>query len=159
MNNSGANTQGQILNQVTEISVNYNNKIKPSARPKICKSSDAYDLLLQTWDGGTIDIYESFKIIMLNRANKVLGISLISEGGVSGTVVDPKRIFATALLSGCSSIILSHNHPSGSTTPSDNDRKITKKLCDAGTMLEINVLDHLIITSESFFSFADEGEL
>ncbi len=151
-------TTSEIIHQVTEISVTYQNKVKPSQRIKISRSSDAYDLLLKSWDD-TLELYESFKIVMLNKANKVLGISVIGNGGVSGCVVDPKRVFATALLSGCSSIILCHNHPSGSTIASEADVRITEKIKQAGIFLEIAVLDHLIITAEGFYSFADDGVL
>ncbi len=151
-------TTNETIHQVTEISVTYHSKVKASQRVKISRSSDAYDLLLSSWDD-TIELYESFKILMLNKANKVLGISLIGNGGVSGCVVDAKRIFATALLSGCSSIILCHNHPSGTTQPSEADVKITNKIKQAGIFLEIAVLDHIIITAEGFYSFADEGVL
>lgn len=144
--------------KVAEISVAYHSKVKPSERIKISRSSDAYDLLLASWDD-TLELYETFKILMLNKANKVLGISLIGNGGVSGCVVDPKKIFATALLSGCSSIILCHNHPSGTTQPSEADTRITEKIKNAGIFLEISVLDHIIITAEGFYSFADNGDL
>ena len=152
------NSTNEILHQVTEISVMYHSKVKPSDRISIKRSDDAYKLLRENWND-TLEIFESFKILLLNRANKVLGISVISVGGVSGTVVDPKKVFATALLSGCSSIILCHNHPSGQLQPSDADRNITKKLCNGATLLEMSVVDHLIISSESFYSFADNGDL
>ena len=148
----------EIVHQVTEISVTYHNRVKSSERFKISRSSDAYELLLTNWDD-TIELYESFKIIMLNKANKVLGISNISNGGVSGTVVDPKRVFQTALKANACGLILCHNHPSGTTTPSEADIKITHKIKQAGIFLEISVLDHLIVTPESFYSFADEGTL
>ena len=148
----------EIIHQVTEISVTYHNRVKSSERFKISRSSDAYELLLTNWDD-TIELYESFKIIMLNKANKVLGISIISNGGVSGTVVDPKRVFQTALKANACGLILCHNHPSGTTTPSEADIKITNKIKQAGIFLEISVLDHLIVTPESFYSFADEGTL
>lgn len=151
-------TTTEIIHQVTEISVTYHSKVKASQRIKISRSSDAYDLLLKTWDD-TLELYESFKVVLLNKANKVLGISLIGNGGVSGCVVDPKRVFATALLSGCSSIILCHNHPSGQTQPSEADIRITEKIKQAGAFLEISVLDHIIITAEGFYSFADDAAL
>ena len=103
--------------------------------------------------------YEEFWILMLNRANKLIGKHQISEGGISGTVVDPKKIFKIALDHHASSIILGHNHPSGVLVPSEADSKITKKLCEAGNLLEIVVLDHLIIGENAFYSFADEGNL
>jgi DNA repair protein RadC len=97
---------------------------------------------------------------MLNKANKVLGYSKISSGGISGTLVDPKLIFQTALKANASSIILAHNHPSGNKQPSDADTRITKKCTGAGTLLDITVLDHLIITPDDlYYSYADEGTL
>ena len=98
-------------------------------------------------------------MILLNRANKVLQKVQISEGGISGTVVDPKKIFKIALENHSSGIILGHNHPSGATFPSEADQKITKKLVNAGVLLEITVLDHLILANDIFYSFADEGTL
>ena len=103
--------------------------------------------------------YEEFWIILLNRANKVLQKVQISEGGISGTVVDPKKIFKVALDHHASSIILGHNHPSGVVTPSEADQRITKKLVDAGVLLEITVLDHIILANDQFYSFADDGAL
>ncbi len=101
--------------------------------------------------------YEEFWILLLNRANKIIKKVMISEGGISGTVADPKRIFKAAIENNASSIILCHNHPSGNLKPSEADIKLTKKLKEAGTMLDISVLDHIIIGDEKFYSFADEG--
>ena len=88
-----------------------------------------------------------------------LGIYHLSKGGIAGTVVDPKIVFSVALKSAASSLILIHNHPSGNLQPSEADKTITKKLVDAAKLLDINVLDHLIISIESYYSFADEGLL
>jgi DNA repair protein RadC len=123
-------------------------------KEKISSSRNAYEILRSVL---TDKPYEEFWIILLNRANKVLQKVQISEGGISGTVVDPKKIFKVALDHHASSIILGHNHPSGTTFPSEADQKITKKLVDAGAMLEITVLDHLILANDSFYSFSDEG--
>ena len=121
-------------------------------------SKDAFDILYSTWNPETIEYREEFKVLMLNRANKVLGLITISTGGISGTVVDVKMIYQAALKSNASAIILGHNHPSGSTKPSEADRSITKKITAAGKVLDIGVLDHLIITPSSiYYSFADEG--
>ena len=98
-------------------------------------------------------------MLLLNRANKIMKHVKVSEGGISGTVVDPKKIFFIALEHHASSIILSHNHPSGVCTPSEADIKITKKIKDSGALLEISVLDHIIVANDSFYSFADEGTL
>jgi DNA repair protein RadC len=103
--------------------------------------------------------HEEFWVLLLNRANKIISKKQISAGGVSGTVVDAKIVFKFALEEVASSIILCHNHPSGNTQPSEADIKLTKKLKEAGTFLEINVLDHIIITEKEYYSFADEGIL
>ena len=103
---------------------------------------------------------EQFYILMINRANKVLGYTLIATGGVSATVVDPKVIFQAALKANASSIICAHNHPSGNNKPSDADIKITDKIKAAGQFLDINLLDHVIMTpDDNFYSFADEGRI
>ena len=101
--------------------------------------------------------HEEFWILLLNRANKVTSKHLISKGGQAGTVADPKIIFNTALENHAAYVILAHNHPSGNLRPSQADIDLTRKLKSAGAFLDIPVLDHLIITDEGFFSFADEG--
>jgi DNA repair protein RadC len=125
-------------------------------KEKIASSKDAYEIFRSVL---TDKPYEEFWVILLNRANKVLQKVQISEGGISGTVVDPKKIFKIALENHSSGIILGHNHPSGATFPSEADQKITKKLVNAGVLLEITVLDHLILANDMFYSFADEGTL
>lgn len=101
--------------------------------------------------------HEEFWILLLNRANKITSKHLISKGGQAGTVADPKIIFNTALENHAAYVILAHNHPSGNLKPSQADIDLTRKLKSAGAFLDIPVLDHLIITDEGFFSFADEG--
>jgi len=101
--------------------------------------------------------YEEFWLLMLNRANRVLGRFKVSQGGLSGTVIDTRIILKKALDNLASSIIVCHNHPSGNKQPSDADVKITEKLKKAAEMLEIKLLDHVIIADKSYFSFADEG--
>ncbi len=103
--------------------------------------------------------YEVFYILLLNRANKVIREIMISEGGLSGTVADPKKIFKIALEYNASGIILCHNHPSGNIQPSDADIKLTKKLRNAGEMLDLPVIDHIIIGEDNYYSFADENTL
>ncbi len=129
----------------------------PIDRPQITGSSDAWNVIAPI----LMDLnHEEFWIILLNRANKVIGKEQISSGGVAGTVVDAKMIFRTALEKGpASGIILAHNHPSGNLKPSQADIDITKKLKQAGVNLDINVLDHLIIAGQSYYSFADDGAL
>ena len=145
--------------EVAEIQISYKSKVKPSLRPKISSSKDAYEILVRSWDESKIDFVEQFKVILLSRANKVLGIYEVSTGGVSGTVADPKLIFAAALKANSSSILLSHNHPSGNLKPSQQDILLTSKIKEAGKFLELPVIDHLIVTSEGYYSFADEGLL
>ena len=147
------------LFQVAEITVSYLPKLKASQRPKMSTSQEVYQCFYNSWDIDRIEMIEQFKIMLLNRANRVLGIFEVSTGGVAGTVADPKIIFGTALKGNASSIILAHNHPSGSLKPSQADLLLTNKLAQAGSFLDIPVLDHLILTSESFLSFSDQGLL
>ena len=149
------NIQEFLSAKVAEIEINYKNKVKSSDRIKVAGSKDAFDVLQQIWSD-KIEYVEEFYILLLNRANRVLGYTKISEGGTSGTVADAKRIFQSALKANASSLILSHNHPSGNATPSDADRTLTRKLKEAGAFLDIAVLDHIILTPEGYFSFADE---
>ena len=125
-------------------------------KDKISTSRNAFEIFRSVLSDKP---YEEFWIILLNRANKVIQKVQIIEGGISGTVVDPKKIFKIALEHHASGIILGHNHPSGAAYPSEADQKITKKIVNAGFLLEIAVLEHLIITDEGFYSFADDGAL
>lgn len=123
-------------------------------KPKITSSRDAFEILRPH----LMDIaHEEFWILILNRANQVIKKYQVSQGGISGTVADPKIIFKAALDELASAIILAHNHPSGNLTASKNDIDLTRKLKEAGRLLEIQVLDHLIITSSTYYSFADDG--
>ncbi len=147
------------LFKVSEVTLTYRNRTPPAQRIKISGSADAYRILCSSWSENTIELKEDFKILLLNRAHKVLGISVISSGGVSGTLVDPKLIFVTALKANASGIVLAHNHPSGQLTPSSADMALTNKLVSSGKLLEIPIIDHLIITTSGYFSFADESLL
>ncbi|MBK7856658.1 MAG: JAB domain-containing protein [Bacteroidetes bacterium] len=149
--------QSTNLFSVTEVELTYRNKSKASERRQIITSKDAYDLLIQSWDMNKIDLVEQFKIILLDRRNSCMGVSTISTGGVTGVVVDPKIIFATALKARATGLVLAHNHPSGNLKPSSEDLSLTKKLKQGGGFLDISIFDHLILTTESYASFADEG--
>ena len=105
--------------------------------------------------GYDMEVRECFIVLYLNSLNKILGYSIESTGGISQTIVDVRLLFAKALQSGCTQIIVAHNHPSGGLEPSKQDKYITEKIKDSGKILNINLLDHLIITEESFYSFAD----
>ena len=123
-------------------------------KPKIGSSGDAFEIV----KGDLIDLpHEEFWVLLLNRANRVIKKKRISEGGVSGTVADPKIIFKMALEELASGIIVAHNHPSGNLRASQQDIDLTKKLKEAGKFLEIQLLDHLIVANQKYFSFADEG--
>ncbi len=142
---------------VAEIQLSYHPKVKLSQRLTVTTSREVYLLFSDNWNADRIELQEQFKVMLLNRSGRVLGIVDISTGGIAGTLADPKLIFATALKAGASSIILAHNHPSGQLTPSQADRNLTRKLTDGGKLLDISVFDHLILTADSYFSFADEG--
>ena len=131
-------------------------EIDPVDRPKISSSHEAYVQL----SGDLMDLpHEEFWVLLLNRAHHVVRKKRISEGGVSGTVADPKVIYKMALEELASGIIVAHNHPSGNMTASQSDIDLTRKLKEAGRFLEIQLLDHLIICGPKYLSFADEGML
>ncbi len=125
-------------------------------KEKISSSKDVFELFQSIMEDYK---YESFWILLLNRANKIIKKIQVSDGGVSGTVADPKRIFKLSLENDASGLILCHNHPSGNTKPSEADIKLTKKIQKGGELLDINVLDHIIVGEENYFSFADENLL
>ena len=157
-NSTSRETKNQLsIHQVAEIAVSYHPHFKASERPKITSSLVCYEILKRNWNNSTIEYKEDFNILLLNRANNVLGIHQISTGGQAGTVVDPKMIFSVALKAGAASIILSHNHPSGNLNPSEQDHSITKRLIECGKLLDISILDHVIVTKNGYFSFSDEG--
>jgi len=149
----------ELLNQIAEVELIYRSKVKASDRPKINRSNDAYELFIKYWDENKLEFVEEFKVMLLNKANKVLGICQLSTGGISGTVADPKLIFMAALKCNASFIVIAHNHPSGNLKPSRQDEELTGKIKEGGKFLDLPLLDHLIITDEGFFSFADEGLL
>ena len=144
---------------VNEVKLSYKLKQKASERPKILNSETSYNLLLKNYDVDTIEFRESFKVLLLNRVNKVLGIINISEGGVSGTVVDIRLILQSALLSNASGIIICHNHPSGELRPSIEDDRATDRIKQACKIMDIRLFDHIIISPESYYSYADEDRL
>jgi len=126
------------------------------SRSKITSSKDAYELFLPF----LMDRYdEEFRMLILDRSNKLILNLSVGEGGFAGTVADPKKIFKLALQHNSSSIILGHNHPSNNTNPSDTDIQLTKKICRAGESLDLMILDHIIVGNDGYYSFADEGIL
>lgn len=127
--------------------------------PRVNNSMRAYDTLLPLFKE-VLFIKEEFHILILNNNHRVLAHSKISEGGVSGTVVDPKIVFSTTLLvPGAKQIVLAHNHPSGLLEPSESDLRITQQLVKAARILDFTIVDHIIIADDQFYSFADSGKL
>jgi DNA repair protein RadC len=149
----------EAIANVAEVELIYKSKVKPSERPLITSSEDAYKIIKLLWDDDKIDLLEQFKVLFLNRANRVLCLYNLSSGGITGTVADPRLIYSAALKVNAVSLILCHNHPSGSLRPSRQDEELTQKIKGAGAFLDMKVFDHLIVSSEGYLSFADEGLL
>jgi DNA repair protein RadC len=143
--------------KVAEIKISYTSNYDDVV--KITKSEDAYDLVIEYWNQDNIELLEEVKLILLNRANRVLGIHKLSKGGVSQSIVDIKLILSIALKCNATSIILVHNHPSGNLKYSKSDKNITSKLKDACKIVDLVLFDHLIVTKKSYYSFADDENL
>lgn len=143
--------------KVAEVELIYKSEVKASERPVIKESKDAYEILMNYWDLNRIELLEEFKVLLLNQSNRVLGLFPLSSGGITGTVADPRLIFAAAIKACAVSIILSHSHPSGNLKPSRADEELTTKIRMAGQLFDIRVADHLIVSRAGYFSFADEG--
>ena len=149
----------RVVSNVSEIEVYYKRNVPYSSLPKLTSSKMAEAYFKKFWGRKKMDLVERFMVLYINRANRVMGWSRISQGGLNGTVADPKTIFQIALKANASSIILAHNHPSGNCVPSEADNRLTEKLKKAGEFLDLPILDHLILTSETYYSFADENTL
>jgi len=146
--------------QVNEISIRYKERIPAPFWKQIKSSKDAAELLFQTWNKETIAVHESFKIVLLNNSNKVKGVYQISQGGITGTLVDLRILFAVVLKTLSVGILLAHNHPSGKLEASQPDKDITKKIKLAAQLFDVKVLDHIIMAPNGeYFSFADQGLL
>jgi DNA repair protein RadC len=152
-------TNMTALTQTAELTVSYQVTPDWSTLPVIGSSEDAYRELFKLFPQNTVALQEHFIVCYLNRANKMIGIYQISSGGITGTVCDPRIILGTALKVAAVSIVLSHNHPSGNLKASTADIELTKRLVEAGKLMDINVLDHLIVSPEDgkYLSFADQG--
>jgi DNA repair protein RadC len=145
---------------IAEVQLIYKSNVKASDRPQVKCSRDAYKIFMENWNPDIIEFVEEFKILLMNRPNAVLGILEISKGGISGTVTDVRVIFQAAIKGNASGIIWAHNHPSGNLNPSESDTRLTQKIKEAGNLMDIQLLDHLILTTDdNFYSFADNGLL
>jgi DNA repair protein RadC len=123
---------------------------------KIVTSTDANEFI-RNFYSDDIEIFESFFILLLNRNNTTIGYAKISQGGIVGTIIDATIIAKYCVEALAKSVILAHNHPSGGLVPSQADKDITRKITDTLKIFDCSVLDHIILTEDSFFSFADEG--
>ncbi|REC75831.1 DNA repair protein [Chryseobacterium elymi] len=142
------------MNQLMEISVNYNTTNQQ--RVRITSHKEAYELIIKNWNLNIIEFQEECKVILMNKGNFVLGIFDVSKGGIDSSVVDIRIILAVALKCNATQLILVHNHPSGSLTPSNSDKNITEKLSKACDLLNLTLLDHLIITRNDYYSLNKE---
>jgi len=142
--------------EISEIQINYRPLKKATHLTKVTTSKDAADFLRLNWSE-KMQYIEEFYVLLLNRSNSIIGYLRLSAGGTTGTVVDVKIVFQAALKANAHSLILCHNHPSGHLKPSDQDITLTRKIKQAGNTMDISVLDHVILTYEGYFSFADDG--
>ena len=144
--------QENPLLKVAEVELHYISRVNANDRYKIVSSRQAFEILMQVYDPNKIEHKEFFFVLFLNRANRLLGSMQVSEGGITGTVADIRNIFQGALLANATSIILSHNHPSGNLVPSTTDLNITERMTKAGEIIGISILDHIIITDKEYIS-------
>ena len=145
--------------RVAEVGLTYKNRVPSKDRKEVLDSRSAYSILKEIYSDDTIDYRETFKVLYMNQGYQVLGCSTISEGGITNTLADIRMILQGALLTNAVAMILAHNHPSGSTRPSKEDDLLTCKVVDAARLLDIKVADHIILTSEDFYSYNDEGRI
>jgi hypothetical protein len=141
--------------QIPEVKVRYNRSTRKKFLGKLTSSKDVADFIRSCYKRGEIELQEQFVVLFLNQANNIIGYYKHSVGGISGTVADPRIILSAALKCAAVSIIIAHNHPSGNLQPSEADKQITRKLNQAAQLMDIRLLEHLIITKESFYSFAE----
>jgi len=142
-------------NSIAEISLKY--KKSDIETFKATNSREIYDVLLKMFDSDTIDYREEMIALFLDWSMKSIGFIKLSSGGTAKCILDPKMLFVTALNCGAHNIVLSHNHPSGNLKPSDSDKAITLKIKQGCKLLDMELLDHIIVTSKGYYSFADEG--
>jgi DNA repair protein RadC len=143
---------------MAEIGATYKSLIPVEDRIMLLSSIEVYEYLKSIWDQDSIELVESFYIILLNNAGSVLGWARTAIGSERGVISDPKTIFKLALVHNANKIILAHNHPSGNLTPSYADRSMTEKLDKGAKILDIEILDHLIITNKGYYSLKDNSD-
>ena len=142
---------------LAELEVSYKSKRSREQRIPIRSSQDVDRFLRTIWNEKTLELVEEFYVICLNGSHEAIGWVRVSTGGLNSTSIDPRIIFGVALQTASTAIIVAHNHPSGSLEPSNQDKEVTKMLKEAGKLLKIKVLDHIILTKDSSFSFEEHG--
>jgi DNA repair protein RadC len=149
-----------MKDKVNEIQISYKEQTLKYGKNTISSSIDAAEILFELWDKNTIALKESFKVLLLNNSNRVKGIYELSQGGITGTLVDVRILFSVILKSLSVGIILCHNHPSSKLVPSEADKQLTEKIKKASKLFDVKLLDHIILTPDgSYYSFADYGLL
>ncbi|HMH32129.1 MAG TPA: JAB domain-containing protein [Puia sp.] len=148
-----------IRSKVAEVELVYKSKVKSSERIQITGSKDSYEVFSALWNDDELELREQFKTIYLNRANKIVGFYEVSSGGITATIADTRLILKAALDVLACSMLLAHNHPSGNLKPSKADEELTQKIKFAAEFHDIKLLDHIILSDEGYYSFADEGML
>jgi DNA repair protein RadC len=143
---------------ISEARLVYRTKVKASDRLQVKCSKDAFDIFMENWDLDSIEHIEEFKLMLLTRSNKVLGIASILKGGINGTVTEVRIILQYAIKANASGIIICHNHPGGNVQPGEFDIAITRKIKESGNVMDVQLSDHLIIVPERrYYSMVDEG--
>ena len=148
-----------LLNTVSEIQISYQPKVPAIHRPRITTSNDAYKVFMEIFDPMMLNIKEEVVVIYLNRGNRVLGSYKLSSGGINCTVIDIRILLGIALKSLASGIMIAHSHPSGELKPSKSDIALTLKLKEAASLMDISFMEHMIVTTDSYYSFVDNGML
>ena len=143
--------------ELSEIKVSY--RPNKSTAISLNNSESIFRMVLEHWNKDTIELQEEMKVVLLNRSNHLLGIYELSKGGMAGTIVDVKLLLSVALKCAASNIIMIHNHPSGNLRPSKADIAITDKVKTATRQVDLLLLDHLIISKDWYYSFADDGKV
>lgn len=139
----------------------YTLKAKPTQREtrELNNSQDTFEELRNIYNPDTATIYETAYVLYLNQSNRIKGFMKLSEGGMTNVIVDPRLVMMGALGCSATSIVLSHNHPSGNPRPSEDDRKLTQKLMAACKLMDISFIDHIVIGAGRYYSFRDHGEM
>lgn len=145
------------LYRVSEIGIYYKSKVPYQDRVSINSPNVAYEVLKLAWNQNKIELMEEFKILLTDNKSNCLGIVDIASGSINSCIVDPRLLFSAALKARASGVILAHNHPSGNVIPSENDKIVTEKIWKGGEILNIAILDHLVVSSHSYYSFAERG--